>query len=278
MRISQLVYLVAFTCLLVACRPDSLPQYTLTIYPLPDVKLASGLTYAWGSLWTVTDRKRHLVYRMSTDGKLQASFKLKLTPDSPILHQQGIKLDQKLDLEGVAADERRELLYVLSETNRLVLKVTPEGELVGLFPIQGRNKISNQGLEGIAYSATEDCLYVVEEGPLMGNKRIYRYTPKGEHVDTHWIKINYRLTGLCFKDGLLLALNSAYPIPFRHNIISLTPQNLSADPQLLIDLEKEFGLTQNYEGITADGEGNIYLINDAQGDEESRLLKLSPRK
>jgi uncharacterized protein YjiK len=44
-----------------------------------------------------------------------------------------------------------------------------------------------------------------------------------------------------------------------------------------MDLEREFGLTQNYEGIACDEQGNIYLVNDSQYDEESQLVKLSPQ-
>lgn len=263
-------------CLLGACQPAASPHYKLTHYPLEGVRWASGLAYGWGSLWTVADRDSHLVYRLTTDGRLQGSFKLKLVPDSPLLLQRGVRLEYKsLDLEGIAADEGRGLLYILSESNRLVLKVTLQGEVVDLFPIQGRNPKPNQGLEGIAYSASADCLYVVEEGPWLGAKRIYWYTPAGEQVGVYQVEVNYRLTSLCFQHGSLLAINSAHPIPSRHQILRLKLPLASSSPQLLIDLEQVFDLTQNYEGIASDGQGNIYLVNDAQDDEQSQLIKLS---
>jgi uncharacterized protein YjiK len=269
-------------CLLAACQPNiSEPNisnhYKLTSYPLVDVKCASGLTYAWGSLWIVADGESQVVYRLTTAGKLQGSFKLNLAPDSPLLAQRGVKLKHKgLDLEGIAADEGRELLYVISEANRLVLKVTPQGELVDLFPIQGHDTRPNEGLEGIAFSASEDRLYVVEEGPVLGVKKIYGYTPAGKQVGVHQVDVNFRLTGLCFYEGVLLAVHSAYPLPARDQILRLEPPPASPTPRVFVDLEQEFGLSQNYEGIGSDDQGNIYLINDSYDYKESQLIKLSP--
>jgi uncharacterized protein YjiK len=264
-------------CLLGACQPDASPQYDLTSYLLVDVKWASGLAYGWGSLWTVADRGSNKLYRLTTEGKLQQEFRLKLAADSHLLVEKGLKLKNKsLDLEGIAADERRSLLYILSESNRMVLKVSLQGELVGLFPVQGHDTNRNQGLEGIAYSVSDDCLYLAEETPWLGPKKIYCYTLGGEQIGVYQMNVNYRLTGLCFKNGSLLMINSADLVPSRHQILKLNPPFESSSPQLFMDLDQDFALNQNYEGIASDEQGNIYLINDAQDNAESQLIKFSP--
>jgi uncharacterized protein YjiK len=264
-------------CLFSACQPDAAPLYKLTRHKLNGIQWGSGLTYAWGDLWAVADRDSNLIYHMTTNGKLLDKFRLKLSDAYVLLEKQKkILKHNELDLEGITADEKRDLLYVLSEANRAVLRISPKGDLLDFFPVQGHDTKHNQGLEGIAYSTSANCLYIAEEGPWVGPKKIYRYTPDGELLSTYQFDLNYRCTSLCIQNESLLLINSTSPVPSRCQIYELKMPLESNDPKLVVDLGQDFGLTRNYEGITCDKQGNVYLINDAQDERETELIKLSP--
>ncbi len=262
-----------------ACQANPSPRCKYTRYQLNDVKWASGLTYAWGSLWAVADRKQHIIYKLSLDGKLPKKIKLKLEPDSALFKKYKIKLNKKRgwDLEGITADETHNIFYILSEDQRMVLKTTRDAKIIDMFPIEGENSKLNQGLEGIAYSDKTGLLYIAEEGPLLSPKNIYTYATNGKKTGTFQLKQNYRITSLCYQNGRLLALSSAYPLPLRHQILELSESEFSNDFQynLFMDLGKAFGFAYNYEGMASDGKGNIYLVDDASDDQSSRLIKIS---
>lgn len=275
--------------------PKQQPQhsrYQLTLHPLNNIHYLSGLTYHkggadTGTLWAVSDRANR-IYHLSPDGKLLSSFQVSIPSGSPLLPKQGFNA-KSLDLEGIAVDKKG-LLYVVSEANRAVLKLTSQGKLLAIFQVEGQNMATNRGLEGITYSPDTGLLYIQEEGSqdFSAHQSLYSYTLEGKKRGEYTLTGVRRLSGISAGPGYLLTLgfnDVTWPQIFRFPLFKSFEISETAISGAFIDLQKEYGeqLNQypgnlNLEGITQDEKGQIYLAPDAdpQKVEQSLLLILTP--
>ncbi len=207
---------------------------------------------------------------------------------SPLLPKQGFNA-KSLDLEGIAVDKKG-LLYVVSEANRAVLKLTSQGKLLAIFQVEGQNMATNRGLEGITYSPDTGLLYIQEEGSqdFSAHQSLYSYTLEGKKRGEYTLTGVRRLSGISAGPGYLLTLgfnDVTWPQIFRFPLFKSFEISETAISGAFIDLQKEYGeqLNQypgnlNLEGITQDEKGQIYLAPDAdpQKVEQSLLLILTP--
>jgi len=240
-------------------------DYHVRRYFLPGVELASGLAWCGGYLWTVGDRNSHTIYQLSPEGKVLRRLKVE---------GKALPFDTGyLDFEGVAVDCAAERLFVACEGVRAVLVVDFAGRVLSSFQVQGKDVRRNQGLEGIAYDASEQVLYIGEEGPAAGEKLVHVYTPSGRHLASYRLPVEGRLTGLWVADGYLWAIISSAFRPERRVVCFSLADLPEGGWRLVVDLAKK-GYAENYEGLAVDDGGNIFLINDAHSGERTELLRL----
>lgn len=188
------------------------------------------------TLWVVSDRAP-VLYELSERGKVLGRRRIPAA-----------------SLEGITWDPARGLFWVVQESPRRALRVTPEGRVNREFGVRIPRSIPEKGLEGVAYVASQDTLYMVNERvPCM----LVRVDPAGAVQRYRKISFALDLSGLSAApgdDGLLLLSDMdarLYWIGFDGT------------------LRRSWDLPcTKAEGVTADDRGRIYVVSDA----ERRLL------
>jgi acid phosphatase len=243
-----------------------------------------GLNFASGlvrgpdqTFWTVTDKGNKLIQFDQVKGVRKAVEVL-----LPEEIKESLVFD-RLDLEGIAYDPKREVFYIISEANRAVLTVSDDGMVSGFFFVEGEDSEPNIGLEGITFDRKRDIIYIVDEGPYDRPKRLYRYDVSGNKAGEPFeIDVKERITGITSRgDDTFLALNTFRPREGKlHSVILFTTEGELTEH---VNLQKDYpghemdsrNFQTNYEGIDLDEAGNIYLINDAVKGINTNLLVIS---
>jgi uncharacterized protein YjiK len=192
-----------------------------------------------------------------------------------------------LDLEGLTYDAKRGVFYLISEANRAVMTVKPDGTVTGIFYVEGEDAGHNVGLEGITFDSVRDIIFIVDEGPYDRPKKLYQYDIEGKKAgEPHEIIAYKRITGITYADdGTFLALNTFKSGEERmHRVIRFSFDEGVIDE--LVDIQDEYhgfkndslDFQTNYEGIDVDEKGNIYIINDAGTGDTTNLLIISEKE
>ncbi len=194
----------------------------------------SGLCFApdGKNLLTVSDRDG-CIYELSLEGKLIRKF-----------YCQGD------DLEGVACDPESQIIAVVEEGSRKVVLIDyADGQIIDDYAIQIEASSSNKGLEGIAWSSTEQC----------------------------WLLLNEAQPALLMKWSPEKALFWSQELDFAADYSGIDAANTAGKYWIVSDQSKKLFLWSvakgvinahdldrtSYEGIAIDEKNNlVYLIND----------------
>ncbi len=153
-------------------RPLQAGEPSLSLTYLDDFKIKdqeegltepSGLTVAPGGneLWTVSDDTRK-IFNLQLDGDLRKSKSFKVPADG---------------LEGITLDTAGEHLFTVSEDDNEIIQIHIDdqtviarrqiAEMAGFDELSGyfEGDEKNKGLEGIAWNAETNTVFVVKEGP-----------------------------------------------------------------------------------------------------------------
>ncbi len=115
-----------------------------------EVQEPSGLSFGENnqSLWTVSDPPDNKVYEIDLQGEILRT--LSFTGD---------------DLEGVAYDSLDQAIWIIEEKKQEIVKLDIQGTVLERHPVNVENSNLNNGLEGIAISASHQFWVVNQNRP-----------------------------------------------------------------------------------------------------------------
>jgi len=226
------IFFLCFGSFLFSCGSTSqkneiilLDQYLLEV-PEP-----SGLTYADGFLYTVSD-STNKVYKLSLNGGLYEIYKT------------GLK-----DLEGIVFSGKTSQFYIASESKRALFLMSLEDGVQEKYKIKGKQHGgSNKGLEGVCFNSLNNNIYVVNEAKP---KELLQLNLKVKIETKFSLHFGKDISGMCFDKG------------------TNTFWVLSDESQAIYQITMEGKLMNKYaipvvkpEGITIDEDGKLYVVSD----------------
>ena len=198
-----------------------------------EIPETSGLTYANGFLYTVSDAK-NAVYKISLDGVLLEKY----------------KADVK-DLEGIAFNEDTGLFYLVSEAKRKLFEFDVVKGILGSEKVKGaQNGGANKGLEGVTYNTKDQRLYLVNEAKP---KKLLRLSSKNKKIKEAFdLEFGKDISGICYdkKRDVFWVLSDESQIVYK------TTDKGVLLKEYLIPVVKAEGVAIN---LTLD---RLYIVND----------------
>ena len=200
-------------------------------YPL-QISAASDISFGknYNSLWIVSDIPGSNIFEVDLEGNLIQTIKF-----------------NGADLEGIAYDHHHDVLWVVEERKRELIKISPAGTELERRPINITGK-PNSGLEGITIDSTDHIWIANEKKPA----QLLLLNPDFSIKERVEIGSAKDLSGLCW-DPHLDAL-----------------WIVSDESKLLIHWQKTSGVLQEFnlpfkkaEGIAVHPRTNqIYIVSD----------------
>ena len=219
------------------------------------------------------------------------------------------------ELEGVAlvegglllCDEAHAAVYeVPIDSEEQVFASPPEQALpVDSLTLKGVGVVGGKiGFEGIEFDATDGTVYLLlersgteETGCVSRIWDLQRANgalrSDGDPLEVQLDDCTWRLTGLAWWEGGLIALRTQYP-GMRYEVVTVDLQTgdttVLLDPTKLLRLLAREGWSNNVEGIAVSGDGSLWLVADNAvtgvideplpplGDSSTLLLRIPPAR
>ncbi len=222
-----LLFLSVVSCVFEGKSKDTLK--IVNSYKL-NIKEPSGITYFNNHLFIVSDFNG-VVYKTDLEGKIIEKIKVKTK-----------------DLEGVAVDGNGDL-FVVSESRRILLKISNSGEISKSYKIKGTQKHINSGLEGVCFSTHDDSFYAVNE---KSPKQVLTISKEGKVLSEINIDFVKDLSGIC------------------EDVSNQSLWLLSDESQKIVEITKKGKLLNGYKIPIKKAEGivvvrnQIYIVSDSQ--------------
>ena len=111
-----------------------------------DVPEPSGLCFGESNnfIYVVSDNSGY-IYKLNLKGEIVNQF-----------------FFEDRDIEGITFDYSDSTLWLVDETNRLMINIDTTGNLINTINIEGNNELNN-GLEGIGYNPGTNTFYIINE-------------------------------------------------------------------------------------------------------------------
>ena len=260
---------------------------------------ASGLAASDRFLW-VTSEKYGGLLLIDLQGR-------------PYVKTVRVGVPKHAELEGVAlvegglllCDEAHAAVYeVPIDSEEQVFASPPEQALpVDSLTLEGVGVVGGKiGFEGIEFDATDGTVYLLlersgseETGCVSRIWDLQRANgalrSDGDPLEVQLDDCTWRLTGLAWWEGGLIALRTQYP-GMRYEVVTVDLQTgdttVLLDPTKLLRLLAREGWSNNVEGIAVSGDGSLWLVADNAvtgvideplpplGDSSTLLLRIPP--
>lgn len=217
------------------------------------------------------------------------------------------------ELEGVAlgkdglyfCDEAHAAVYHLAIDDEQALMETPadQRQPVFEFVLEGVGVVGGKiGFEGIEINPDDGSIYLLLE--RSGNEktgcvsRIWELERSNgalisrvDPIDVRLADCTWRLTGLAWWEGTLIALRTQFP-GMRYEVVSVDLETGNSkvllDPTAVLRMLSRQGWSNNVEGIAISGDGSLWLVADNAvtgviddplpplGEENTLLLRIPP--
>ena len=262
---------------------------------------ASGLAASDRFLW-VTSEKYGGLLLIDLQGR-------------PFVKTVHVGVPKYAELEGVAliegglllCDEAHAAVYeVPIDSEEQVFASPPEQALpVDSLSLEGVGVVGGKiGFEGIEFDATDGTVYLLlersgseETGCVSRIWDLQRANgalrTDGDPLEVQLDDCTWRLTGLAWWEGGLIALRTQYP-GMRYEVVTVDLQTgdttVLLDPTKLLRLLAREGWSNNVEGIAVSGDGSLWLVADNAvtgvideplpplGDSSTLLLRIPPAR
>jgi len=143
------------------------------------IKEPSGITAFKNHLYIVSDQTGN-IYKTNLKGKVLQKIKTNYS-----------------DVEGIAINPNKSQFLIVDEAKRTLITLNFDGSFVKKVKIKGKQDHHNSGLEGIAYNASKNKIYVLNE---KSPKQLLEVNKKGEVLNKLKLDFSKDLSGLCFDE------------------------------------------------------------------------------
>ena len=139
----------------------------------------SGLTFAHGCLYTVSDDKKK-VYKISLEGQVLEEYKIGVS-----------------GFEGITYNATTDIFYLVNEEERKLYEFSLSEGVVNTEKIIGAQKGgSNKGLEGVCFNSKNNRLYLVNE---YKPKELLKLSKKNKNIsEAYGLKFGDDISGICY--------------------------------------------------------------------------------
>lgn len=171
------------------------------------------------------------------------------------------------DLEGIAFDPARKLIYIAEERERRIFLLNRSGKVLRSFRVDlaGHNGPDNKGIEGLTLDTKRDHLFLVKErSPFF----VMELDREGKPLRTFKVEGISNLSGIHYleRTGNLLLLSRG-----SQKVLEVTREGKLVGEPISIGFP-------NAEGIALDEEGYLYLTLDGNNILPDRLLIFAPKE